>query len=212
MLFVCTYIFRLSKGSCFLMFLVSIFVFPKISNCYFDCTSDKNMGNFILFTYLHISSIKLETCMLKHMLKAALQQEKWQHVYSQWLWRWACHHWAERHRRSGGPAWFCCCGSSVCSSSSGWDRTGPSACFGGSGPSDDPPPPPPPPQQLSRCGPEQTHLTHLWAQRAEQHSQGRAWGAAVWHCGDTERTEDLKLVCHAVSRWVLRNEKGIRPW
>lgn len=63
-------------------------------------------------------------------------------LYSHWLWHWAYRHWAKRHRRSGGPAWFCCCGSSVCSSSSGWHRTGPSACYQGSGPSDDPPPPP----------------------------------------------------------------------
>lgn len=63
-------------------------------------------------------------------------------LYSHWLWHWVCHHWAKRHRRSGGPAWFCCCESSVCSSSSGWHRTGPFACYQGSGPSDDPPPPP----------------------------------------------------------------------
>lgn len=100
-----------------------------------------------------------------------------------------CHHWAKKHRRIGGPAWFCYCGSSVCSSSCGWDRTGFSACDRGSGPADDLPPPPqaptPPPVSL-QLQPRVDRPTPVGsAGQAALARQSMGAGAAVSHCGDT---------------------------
>lgn len=101
---------------------------PQISSAQMSCESFQIIAQYFPKTWW---------CTGAHFFLESVKN-----VNLHWLWHWECHHWAKRHRHSGGPAWFCCCERSVCSSLCGWDRTGFSACYwgGGFGSFDDPPP------------------------------------------------------------------------